>query len=287
MSKTRIYELARTLGLESKDVLARAQELGLGADRIILSAKVSAVQDLVSVYQMLAERGNYALHLGLTEAGMGTKGVVASTAGLAILLQQGIGDTIRVSLTPAPGEARTREVEVAQQILQTMGLRSFAPVVTSCPGCGRTTRTVFQELAHDIQTHIAASMPEWRKLYPGVETLTVAVMVGVSSLRSSSSMGVMVMDWGVSQLALVKVRLEVTVAAPVSSLLRSNWTSELGSASRTTVMVESAAPPSVTAEVVELRVKPAESSSVTVTFSPTAIWITRAIGIWGWRWYAG
>ncbi|MEJ2125451.1 MAG: flavodoxin-dependent (E)-4-hydroxy-3-methylbut-2-enyl-diphosphate synthase [Alphaproteobacteria bacterium] len=155
---------------------ARAEELGLGAERIILSAKVSAVQDLVSVYQMLAERGNYALHLGLTEAGMGTKGIVASTAGLAILLQQGIGDTIRVSLTPAPGEARTREVEVAQQVLQTMGLRSFVPVVTSCPGCGRTTSTVFQELAHDIQTHIAQSMPEWRKLYPGVETLTVAVM---------------------------------------------------------------------------------------------------------------
>jgi (E)-4-hydroxy-3-methylbut-2-enyl-diphosphate synthase len=155
---------------------ARAEELGLSADRIILSAKVSAVQDLICVYQMLATRGKYALHLGLTEAGMGTKGVVASTAGLAILLQQGIGDTIRVSLTPAPGESRTREVEVAQQILQTMGLRSFAPVVTSCPGCGRTTSTVFQELAHNIQTHIAQSMPEWRKLYPGVETLTVAVM---------------------------------------------------------------------------------------------------------------
>jgi (E)-4-hydroxy-3-methylbut-2-enyl-diphosphate synthase len=155
---------------------ARAEELGLSAERIILSAKVSAVQDLICVYQMLAARGKYALHLGLTEAGMGTKGVVASTAGLAILLQQGIGDTIRVSLTPAPGESRTREVEVAQQILQTMGLRSFAPVVTSCPGCGRTTSTVFQELAHNIQTHIAQSMPEWRKLYPGVETLTVAVM---------------------------------------------------------------------------------------------------------------
>ena len=154
----------------------RAQDLGMAADRIILSAKVSAVQDLISVYSMLASRGNYVLHLGLTEAGMGTKGIVASTAGIGILRQQGIGDTIRVSLTPAPGEARTREVEVAQQILQTMGLRSFVPVVAACPGCGRTTSTVFQELASDIQNHIAASMPEWRKTYPGVEAMTVAVM---------------------------------------------------------------------------------------------------------------
>ncbi len=154
----------------------RAQALGMGKDRIILSAKVSSVQDLVSCYTMLAERGDYALHLGLTEAGMGTKGIVASTAGIGILLQQGIGDTIRVSLTPAPGEARTREVEVAQQILQVMGLRSFVPVVAACPGCGRTTSTLFQELASDIQNHIAASMPEWRKIYPGVETLNVAVM---------------------------------------------------------------------------------------------------------------
>ncbi|MGF1620723.1 MAG: flavodoxin-dependent (E)-4-hydroxy-3-methylbut-2-enyl-diphosphate synthase [Rhodomicrobiaceae bacterium] len=154
----------------------RAQALGMGADRIILSAKVSAVQDLISVYAMLAQRGSYALHLGLTEAGMGTKGIVASTAGIGILLQQGIGDTIRVSLTPEPGGARTREVEVAQQILQVMGLRSFIPVVAACPGCGRTTSTLFQEMASDIQNHIAASMPEWRKKYPGVETLNVAVM---------------------------------------------------------------------------------------------------------------
>ena len=153
-----------------------AEKLGMAADRIILSAKVSAVQDLISVYTMLADRGRYALHLGLTEAGMGTKGIVASTAGIGILLQQGIGDTIRVSLTPAPGEARTREVEVAQQILQTMGLRAFVPVVAACPGCGRTTSTVFQELAHDIQTMIAVNMPEWRQRYPGVETMTVAVM---------------------------------------------------------------------------------------------------------------
>jgi (E)-4-hydroxy-3-methylbut-2-enyl-diphosphate synthase len=154
----------------------RAEELGMTADRIILSAKVSAVQDLISVYGMLASRGRYALHLGLTEAGMGTKGVVASTAGIGILLQQGIGDTIRVSLTPQPGEARTREVEVAQQILQTMGLRSFVPVVAACPGCGRTTSTLFQELAHDIQTMIGENMPEWRKRYPGVEAMSVAVM---------------------------------------------------------------------------------------------------------------
>ncbi len=154
----------------------RAEMLGMGKDKIILSAKVSSVQDLVSCYAMLADRGDYALHLGLTEAGMGTKGIVASTAGIGILLQQGIGDTIRVSLTPAPGEARTREVEVAQQILQVMGLRSFVPVVAACPGCGRTTSTLFQELASDIQNHIAASMPEWRKIYPGVETLNVAVM---------------------------------------------------------------------------------------------------------------
>jgi len=154
----------------------RAQELGMSADRIVLSAKVSQVQDLVAVYTMLAERSTYALHLGLTEAGMGSKGIVASTAGIGVLLQQGIGDTIRVSLTPAPGEARTREVEVAQQILQVMGLRTFVPVVAACPGCGRTTSTLFQELARDIQDHLNASMPEWREKYPGVETLNVAVM---------------------------------------------------------------------------------------------------------------
>jgi len=154
----------------------RAQELGMGADKIVLSAKVSQVQDLVAVYTMLAGRSNYALHLGLTEAGMGSKGIVASTAGIGVLLQQGIGDTIRVSLTPAPGGARTQEVEVAQQILQAMGLRTFVPVVAACPGCGRTTSTLFQELARDIQDHLNASMPEWREKYPGVETLNVAVM---------------------------------------------------------------------------------------------------------------
>ncbi len=155
---------------------ARAEELGLGADRIILSAKVSAVQDLVSVYAKLAERSNYALHVGLTEAGMGSKGIVASTAGIGLLLQAGIGDTIRVSLTPEPGGNRALEVQVAQEILQSMGLRSFIPVVAACPGCGRTTSTVFQELARDVQEMIRARMPEWQQRYPGVETMSLAVM---------------------------------------------------------------------------------------------------------------
>ena len=154
----------------------RAEEIGLGADRIILSAKVSAVQQLISVYRMLAARSDYALHLGLTEAGMGSKGIVASSAALGILLQQGIGDTIRVSLTPEPGGDRTVEVKVAQEILQTMGFRTFVPLVAACPGCGRTTSTVFQELARDIQNDIVESMPEWRTRYPGVERLNVAVM---------------------------------------------------------------------------------------------------------------
>jgi (E)-4-hydroxy-3-methylbut-2-enyl-diphosphate synthase len=154
----------------------RAEELGLGPERIIISAKVSAVQDLVAVYTMLAARCRYALHLGLTEAGMGSKGIVASTAAIGILLQQGIGDTIRVSLTPEPGGDRTQEVRVAQEILQTMGLRSFVPIVAACPGCGRTTSTVFQELASEIQGYVRARMTEWRGKYPGVESLNLAVM---------------------------------------------------------------------------------------------------------------
>jgi (E)-4-hydroxy-3-methylbut-2-enyl-diphosphate synthase len=154
----------------------RAEELGLGPDKIVISAKVSAVQDLVSVYTMLAKRCRYALHLGLTEAGMGSKGIVASTLGIGILLQQGIGDTIRVSLTPEPGGDRTLEVRVAQEILQTIGLRSFAPIVAACPGCGRTTSTVFQELAKDVQDMIRERMPAWRQKYPGVESLNLAVM---------------------------------------------------------------------------------------------------------------
>jgi (E)-4-hydroxy-3-methylbut-2-enyl-diphosphate synthase len=153
-----------------------AEETGLGHDRIILSAKVSGVQDLVEVYRKLAERCDYPLHLGLTEAGMGTKGVVATTAGLSILLQQGIGDTIRVSLTPRPGGDRAEEVRVAQQILQSLGIRSFTPQVTACPGCGRTTSTFFQKMAEDIQAYTVQRMPEWRVRYPGVEELKLAVM---------------------------------------------------------------------------------------------------------------
>jgi (E)-4-hydroxy-3-methylbut-2-enyl-diphosphate synthase len=154
----------------------RAVEMGLAKNRIILSAKVSAVQDLIAVYIDLARRSDYAIHLGLTEAGMGSKGIVASSAALGILLQQGIGDTIRVSLTPEPGGDRTLEVKVAQEILQTMGFRTFVPLVAACPGCGRTTSTTFQELARDIQNFIHTSMPEWKTRYPGVEALNVAVM---------------------------------------------------------------------------------------------------------------
>src|SRR3984893_18189674 len=155
---------------------ARAEGIGLGRDRIILSAKVSDVQHLIAVYRMLARRSDYALHLGLTEAGMGSKGIVASAAAMGILLQEGIGDTIRVSLTPEPGGDRSVEVKVAQDLLQTMGFRSFVPLVAACPGCGRTTSTVFQELARDIQAYIRDEMPLWRTRYPGVEALNVAVM---------------------------------------------------------------------------------------------------------------
>jgi len=154
----------------------RAEEIGLGADRIILSAKVSQVQDLIAVYRMLASRSRYALHLGLTEAGMGTRGIVASTAALSVLLQEGLGDTIRISLTPEPGGDRTREVIVAQEVLQTMGLRSFMPSVIACPGCGRTTSTVFQELAQKITAHVQINLPVWRDKYQGFEDLKLAVM---------------------------------------------------------------------------------------------------------------
>ncbi|MEP9379640.1 flavodoxin-dependent (E)-4-hydroxy-3-methylbut-2-enyl-diphosphate synthase [Aquabacter sp. CN5-332] len=155
---------------------ALAEEIGLGRDRIILSAKVSAVQDLIAVYSELSRRADYALHLGLTEAGMGSKGIVASTAAMGVVLQAGIGDTIRVSLTPEPNGDRTREVQVAQEILQTMGLRTFVPLVAACPGCGRTTSTVFQELAQSVQDMIRERMPVWKQSYPGVEALNVAVM---------------------------------------------------------------------------------------------------------------
>lgn len=154
----------------------RAEELGLPGDRIVISCKVSAVQDLISVYRSIAGRCDYPLHLGLTEAGMGSKGIVASTAAMSVLLQEGIGDTIRVSLTPEPGGDRTREVVVAQEILQTMGLRSFTPLVIACPGCGRTTSTYFQELAQKIQSHLRDRMPQWRDRYAGVEQMSVAVM---------------------------------------------------------------------------------------------------------------
>ena len=182
----------------------RAEELGLAADRIVLSCKVSNVQDLITVYRELARRCDYALHLGLTEAGMGSKGIVASTAAMAVLLQQGIGDTIRVSLTPEPNGDRTKEVLVAQEILQTMGLRSFAPMVTACPGCGRTTSTVFQHLAEQIQAYLRAQMPVWRARYPGVETMQVAVM------------GCVVNGPGESTLANVGISLPGTGETPVA-----------------------------------------------------------------------
>ena len=155
---------------------AKAEELGLPGDHIILSCKVSGVQDLIAIYRELSQRSDYPLHLGLTEAGMGSKGIVASTAAMSVLLQQGIGDTIRVSLTPEPGGQRTQEVIVAQEMLQTMGLRAFTPMVTACPGCGRTTSTFFQELAHSIQEHVRSHMPRWRIEYDGVENMTLAVM---------------------------------------------------------------------------------------------------------------
>lgn len=172
-AKQVMYEALIVSALESAQ---RAQEIGLPAEQIILSCKVSGVQDLIAVYRALAQRSRYALHLGLTEAGMGTKGTVASTAALAVLLQDGIGDTIRVSLTPAPGEARTQEVVVASEILQSLGLRKFVPSVTACPGCGRTTSTTFQELTKQIDDFLREKMPVWRSAYPGVENLKVAVM---------------------------------------------------------------------------------------------------------------
>jgi (E)-4-hydroxy-3-methylbut-2-enyl-diphosphate synthase len=154
----------------------KAVEVGLPVDKIVISCKVSQVQDLIAVYRMLAKRSNYALHLGLTEAGMGSKGMIASAAAMGILLQEGIGDTIRTSLTPEPGASRTKEVIVSQELLQTMGIRSFSPLITSCPGCGRTSSSYFRELADNIQTYIREEIPAWRKLYPGVESMNVAVM---------------------------------------------------------------------------------------------------------------
>ena len=190
-----------TSALESA---AQAEQLGLPGDRIVLSCKVSGVQDLIAIYRDLALRSDYPLHLGLTEAGMGSKGIVASTAALAVLLQEGIGDTIRVSLTPEPNGDRTREVIVAQEILQTMGLRAFTPLVAACPGCGRTTSTVFQELAQDIQTYVRERMPEWRLARIGVENMTLAVM------------GCVVNGPGESKHASIGISLPGTGEAPVA-----------------------------------------------------------------------
>jgi len=186
------------------DSAAHAEQIGLPRDRIVLSCKVSSVQDLIVVYRELARRSDYPLHLGLTEAGMGSKAIVASTAALAVLLQEGIGDTIRISLTPEPNGDRTKEVQVAQEILQTMGLRAFAPMVTACPGCGRTTSTYFQELAERIQLYLRASMPAWRAQYPGVETMQVAVM------------GCVVNGPGESKLANIGISLPGTGEVPVA-----------------------------------------------------------------------
>ncbi|PYS56129.1 MAG: 4-hydroxy-3-methylbut-2-en-1-yl diphosphate synthase [Acidobacteria bacterium] len=172
-SRAVIMEAMVLSALESAEM---AQSYGLAGDRIILSAKVSGVQDLIDVYRELARRSSYALHLGLTEAGMGRRGIVSSTAALSVLLQEGIGDTIRVSLTPAPGGDRTEEVRTCQDILQSLGIRSFSPRVTACPGCGRTTSTIFQEMANDIQEHLNSRMPAWKEVYPGVENLKIAVM---------------------------------------------------------------------------------------------------------------
>ena len=190
-----------TSALESA---SQAEELGLGSDKIVLSCKVSGVQDLIAIYRVLAARCEYSLHLGLTEAGMGSKGIVASTAALAVLLQEGIGDTIRISLTPEPNGDRTREVLVAQEILQTMGLRAFTPMVAACPGCGRTTSTVFQELAQDIQSYVRDQMPTWRLQHIGVESMTLAVM------------GCVVNGPGESKHANIGISLPGTAETPVA-----------------------------------------------------------------------
>jgi (E)-4-hydroxy-3-methylbut-2-enyl-diphosphate synthase len=206
-----MYEALVTSAIENAQ---RAEEVGLSGDRIILSCKVSGVQDLIAVYRELARRCDYPLHLGLTEAGMGSKGIVASTAALSVLLQEGIGDTIRISLTPEPGGDRTKEVVVAQEILQTMGLRKFTPMVIACPGCGRTTSTVFQELADDIQTFLREQMPVWKKEYPGVEAMNVAVMgciVNGPGESKHANIGISLPGTGESPAAPVFVDGEKTV----------------------------------------------------------------------------
>ena len=206
-----MYEALVTSAIENAK---RAEEVGLAGDQIVLSCKVSGVQDLIAVYRELALRCDYPLHLGLTEAGMGSKGIVASTAALSVLLQEGIGDTIRISLTPEPGGDRTKEVVVAQEILQTMGLRKFAPMVIACPGCGRTTSTVFQELADRIQTYLREQMPVWKTLYPGVESMNVAVMgciVNGPGESKHANIGISLPGTGESPAAPVFVDGEKTV----------------------------------------------------------------------------
>lgn len=193
-----------TMVRSALDSAAAAQQLGLPQEKIVLSVKMSGVQDVIAVYEELASRSDYALHVGLTEAGMGSKGMVASSAALGVLLQQGIGDTIRISLTPEPGGDRAKEVIVAQELLQTMGFRAFSPLVTACPGCGRTTSTFFQELAQDIQAHIRREMPNWRLAYPGVEDMTVAVM------------GCVVNGPGESKMANIGISLPGTGEKPVA-----------------------------------------------------------------------
>jgi (E)-4-hydroxy-3-methylbut-2-enyl-diphosphate synthase len=210
-SQAVMYEALVVSALENAH---RAEELGLAGDKIILSCKVSGVQDLIAVYRELAQRCDYPLHLGLTEAGMGSKGIVASTAALSVLLQEGIGDTIRISLTPEPGGDRTREVIVGQEILQTMGLRKFTPMVIACPGCGRTTSTVFQELADRIQTYLRDQMPVWKGTYPGVEAMNVAVMgciVNGPGESKHANIGISLPGTGESPAAPVFVDGEKTV----------------------------------------------------------------------------
>ena len=215
--------MREALVVSALESAAQAQQWGLPADRIVLSCKVSGVQDLILVYRELAARCDYALHLGLTEAGMGSKGIVASTAALSVLLQEGIGDTIRISLTPEPGGDRTREVVVAQEILQTMGLRSFAPMVISCPGCGRTTSTYFQELAADIQAYLRSQMPLWRAQFPGVEDMHVAVMgcvVNGPGESKQANIGISLPGSGERPVAPVFVDGEKTVTLKGDSIAR-------------------------------------------------------------------
>jgi (E)-4-hydroxy-3-methylbut-2-enyl-diphosphate synthase len=204
----------KAIVLSALESAAKAEELGLGKDKIILSCKISNVQELIAIYQDLSSRCDYALHLGLTEAGIGSKGIVASSAALAVLMQQGIGDTIRISLTPEPGASRTQEVIVAQELLQTMGFRSFTPLVISCPGCGRTTSDYFQKLAMDIQSYLRDQMPVWRSQYPGVESMEVAVMgcvVNGPGESKSANIGISLPGTGESPVAPVYEDGEKTV----------------------------------------------------------------------------